>query len=61
MCFDDSADYCLVEVLKSSRPVPNKVLWCLLIFLFPIVGMLVYYFFSNRAEHNRGGGYEAIA
>lgn len=53
-------DVSLVEVLKSNRPVPNKVLWCLLVFFFPIVGMLIYYFFSNRAEHNRGGGYEAI-
>jgi hypothetical protein len=37
------------------------VLWCALVFFFPIIGMLIYYFFSNRAEHNRGGGYEAIA
>ncbi|KAF2276075.1 uncharacterized protein EI97DRAFT_501376 [Westerdykella ornata] len=49
-----------IEVLNSNRPVPNKVLWCLLVFFFPIVGMLIYYFFSNRAEHSRGGGYEAI-
>jgi hypothetical protein len=49
-----------MEVLKSNRPVPNKVLWCLLIFLFPVFGVIIYYFFSSRAEHNSSGGYEAI-
>jgi hypothetical protein len=47
-----------VEVLKSGRPVPNKVLWCLLIFLFPVVGVIIYYFFSNRQAQS--GGYETI-
>lgn len=49
-----------VEVLRSSRPVPHKVLWCLLVFLFPIGGIIVYWLFSDRASHNSGGGYEAI-
>ncbi|KAF2002321.1 hypothetical protein P154DRAFT_533218 [Amniculicola lignicola CBS 123094] len=49
-----------IEVLQSNRPVANKVLWCLLVFLFPIVGMIVYYLFSNREQHNTRGGYEAI-
>ncbi|KAF2792957.1 hypothetical protein K505DRAFT_375677 [Melanomma pulvis-pyrius CBS 109.77] len=49
------------EVLNSNRPVPNKVLWCLLVFLFPIGGVIIYGLFSNRVEHNRSaGGYEAI-
>ncbi|KAF2745452.1 hypothetical protein M011DRAFT_488061 [Sporormia fimetaria CBS 119925] len=48
-----------IEVLKSNRPVANKVLWCLLVFFFPIVGILIYFFFSNRAQHN-SSGYEAI-
>ncbi|KAF2664795.1 hypothetical protein BT63DRAFT_460284 [Microthyrium microscopicum] len=50
-----------IEVLQSNRPVVHKVLWCLLVFLFPIGGMIIYWLFSNRAAHNRGGGYEAIA
>ena len=37
----------------------RKLIWCLVVFLFPVVGMIVYYFFSNRAAHN-SGGYEAI-
>jgi len=48
-----------IEVLQSTRPVPNKVLWCLLVFLFPIGGMIIYWLFSNRKAHARG--YEPIA
>jgi hypothetical protein len=41
-----------VEIFKSNRPVPNKVLWALVVFLFPVVGMIIYYVFSNRQAHN---------
>ncbi|KZL83818.1 hypothetical protein CI238_09904 [Colletotrichum incanum] len=50
-----------IEVLKSDRPVSHKVLWCLVVFLFPIVGMAVYWLFSNRAAHNSRSGYEPVA
>ncbi|KAF4781493.1 hypothetical protein HER10_EVM0012707 [Colletotrichum scovillei] len=50
-----------LEVLKSDRPVSHKVLWCLVVFLFPIVGMVIYWLFSNRAAHNSRSGYEAVA
>ncbi|KAF2264393.1 hypothetical protein CC78DRAFT_533256 [Lojkania enalia] len=49
-----------IEVLQSNRDVIPKVLWCLLVFLFPIGGMIIYWLFSNRAEHNRRSGYETI-
>jgi len=51
----------IVEVLKSDRPVAHKVAWSLLVFLFPIVGIVIYWLFSNREAHNKRGGYEAIA
>ncbi|KAI0453191.1 hypothetical protein F5B21DRAFT_306845 [Xylaria acuta] len=41
-----------IEVLKSNRPATDKLLWCLVVFLFPIVGMIVYFLFSNRKAHN---------
>ncbi|KAI0406289.1 hypothetical protein F4802DRAFT_109504 [Xylaria palmicola] len=41
-----------IEVLKSNRPATNKLLWCLVVFLFPIVGMIIYFLFSNRKAHN---------
>ena len=49
-----------VEVLKSNRTPMEKVIWCLVVFLFPIVGMIVYFIFSNRAAHNSGGAYEPL-
>ncbi|KAH8728573.1 hypothetical protein GQ44DRAFT_757018 [Phaeosphaeriaceae sp. PMI808] len=41
-----------IEIVKSNRPVPDKIIWALIVFLFPIVGMFVYYLFSNRQAHN---------
>ncbi|KAH8670729.1 hypothetical protein BGZ61DRAFT_537365 [Ilyonectria robusta] len=49
----------VVEVLKSNRPPASKLLWCLVIFLFPLVGMVIYYLFSNRGAHN-SGSYEVL-
>ncbi|TGO27709.1 hypothetical protein BPAE_0038g00550 [Botrytis paeoniae] len=50
-----------IEVLKSNRPPSHKLLWCLVVFLFPILGLVVYWLFSNREAHNSGSGsYEAI-
>ncbi|ORY00225.1 hypothetical protein BCR34DRAFT_606326 [Clohesyomyces aquaticus] len=49
-----------IEVLQSNRDVPHKVLWCLVVFLFPVLGMIIYWLFSNRAEHNSRSGYETI-
>ncbi|KAH6654843.1 hypothetical protein BKA67DRAFT_290157 [Truncatella angustata] len=50
-----------IEVLKSNRPPSHKVLWCLIVFLFPIVGMVIYYIFSNRQAHTGSGSYEPLA
>ena len=49
-----------VEVLQSNRPASSKVIWCLVVFLFPIVGMAVYYVFSNRTAHSNRSGYETL-
>ncbi|KXJ86128.1 hypothetical protein Micbo1qcDRAFT_168710 [Microdochium bolleyi] len=48
-----------IEVLKSNRPVSHKLLWCVLVFIFPIGGIVIYWLFSNRAAHN-SGGYEPL-
>jgi D-alanyl-lipoteichoic acid acyltransferase DltB (MBOAT superfamily) len=50
-----------IEVFKSNRPPASKVIWSLVVFIFPIVGMVIYYLFSNRAAHNSGAGYEPLA
>ncbi|OIW23749.1 hypothetical protein CONLIGDRAFT_685984 [Coniochaeta ligniaria NRRL 30616] len=49
-----------VEVIKSSRPPSHKLLWSLLVFIFPIGGLIIYWLFSNRSAHNSGSGYEAL-
>ncbi|KAF9362072.1 hypothetical protein BGX26_004157 [Mortierella sp. AD094] len=38
----------IVQVLNSDRSVASKLLWCLLIFLFPIFGIIIYYLFAER-------------
>ena len=50
-----------VEVVQSSRPPVQKIVWCLVVFLFPVVGMAIYYLFSNRPAYQRGSGYETLA
>ncbi|KAI1431848.1 hypothetical protein GGR50DRAFT_677526 [Xylaria sp. CBS 124048] len=47
-----------IEVLKSNRPPSKKLLWCLIVLLFPIIGMAVYFLFSHRQAHNN---YEPLA
>ncbi|RKF58544.1 hypothetical protein OnM2_067043 [Erysiphe neolycopersici] len=52
--------YVHLEVLKSDRPASHKLLWCVVVFLFPIFGLIIYWLFSNRDAHSRSGGYESI-
>lgn len=33
----------LVEILKSNMHVMNKLLWILIVFLLPVVGLILYY------------------
>ncbi|KAF9111066.1 hypothetical protein BGX27_005465 [Mortierella sp. AM989] len=49
----------IFEVINSNRSVTSKLLWSLLIFLFPILGLILYFLFGGREEHN--SGYEVIA
>ncbi|KAK4246653.1 hypothetical protein C7999DRAFT_32987 [Corynascus novoguineensis] len=51
----------LIEVLKSSRTPLQKLVWCLVVFLFPVIGVIIYYLFSNRSAYQRGSGYESLA
>lgn len=31
------------EILTSSKPLGQKVLWLLLIFLLPLIGLIIYF------------------
>jgi len=36
-----------IEIASSSKPLLHKVLWLLLIFCLPLVGLIVYYFMGR--------------
>jgi hypothetical protein len=38
----------IVEIVKSSRDMMGKLLWSLLILVFPLGGLLIYYFFGRK-------------
>lgn len=59
--FDANIAFLPVEVLKSSRTPVQKLVWCLVVFLFPVIGMIIYYLFSNRSAYQRDSGYESLA
>ncbi len=37
-----------VEILQSKRDLLEKVLWLLLIFVLPIVGLIIYYLIGRK-------------
>ena len=38
----------IIEVFKSSRNTVSKLLWTLLVLMFPVVGVLIYYFLGRK-------------
>ncbi|KAK5823251.1 hypothetical protein F5H01DRAFT_333931 [Linnemannia elongata] len=38
----------VVQVLNSNRPMSSKILWSLLIFLCPLIGLLIYLLLGER-------------
>jgi len=37
----------IIEILKSGKPTIEKLLWILLVLMFPLVGIIIYYFFGR--------------
>lgn len=35
------------EILTSSKPLLHKVLWLVLIFVLPVIGLLIYFFMGR--------------
>ncbi|KAK4520033.1 formin-binding protein [Mucor velutinosus] len=48
----------IFEVMNSNRTITGKLGWSLLVFFFPVVGLILYFLLSGRSEHN--ARYEAI-
>ena len=38
----------LIDIYKSSKDTMTKVIWALVIIVFPIVGMIVYYLIGRK-------------
>jgi len=41
----------IVEVLQSTRTMGGKLGWILLVFFFPIVGLILYCLLARREHH----------
>ena len=39
--------YFMYHIIKSRRSVLNKIIWCIVIWIMPVVGSLLYWFFSH--------------
>ncbi len=37
----------IIEIFKSGKDLIAKLLWTVLILLFPLVGIIIYYFFGR--------------
>ncbi len=42
--------WALASNLFSSSSIPTKILWFIVILLFPILGAVLYFFFGRRAQ-----------
>ncbi|ORZ11111.1 hypothetical protein BCR42DRAFT_421590 [Absidia repens] len=42
----------IFEVINSNRTVSGKLGWSLLVFFFPLVGLIFYFLLGHREQHN---------
>jgi len=42
--------YALVQILGSNAETMNKVLWVIVVGLFPLIGLIIWYFAGPRAS-----------
>jgi len=35
--------FAIVNIVRSSLPTGNKVLWCLLVFVLPVLGLIIWF------------------
>lgn len=39
----------LVDIFKSSMSTGKKLLWALVILIFPVIGMILYFLFGKKS------------
>lgn len=37
-----------VDILGSSKPIGSKILWLLLIFFLPVIGLIIYFLIGRK-------------
>lgn len=42
--------WAIYNIIKSSAEMPMKIVWSLVVFLLPIVGLLIWYFAGPKAS-----------
>ena len=35
--------YAILNIVKSSSPTDKKILWCLLVIVLPVIGLVIWY------------------
>lgn len=40
--------YALISIIKSSVPLINKIFWAFIVLLFPLVGLIVWFFIGPK-------------
>ena len=38
----------IVNIVKSALPTGNKILWCLLVFILPVIGLIIWFAVGPR-------------
>lgn len=44
------AVWAIISILQSSAPGTHKVLWALLVLVFPLIGLIVWFLIGPRAS-----------
>ncbi|MBF9142988.1 PLD nuclease N-terminal domain-containing protein [Hymenobacter properus] len=44
----------LLDVFRQPWTIGKKILWAVIIFLFPFGGLIIYYLFAGRGKSNTG-------
>ncbi len=41
--------WAIIQIMKSNAPTVEKILWVVLVFVLPLVGLIIWYFFGPKA------------
>ncbi|WP_210514407.1 PLD nuclease N-terminal domain-containing protein [Hymenobacter terricola] len=44
----------LFDVFRQPWTIGKKILWAVIIFIFPFAGLIIYYLFAGRGKSNTG-------